>query len=112
MKEIILTDDDLRQLERRFGPCVRHMGPWNSDGIFGYCTVPMDSVEKVADALNDEGLSQCVQQLKDAPDRATWFMEVLQRFGSALIERIAAAHQQRFQMGHVVSRARSVTKTT
>jgi hypothetical protein len=32
MEAIFLTDDELKRLETRFGPVVRQMGPWNSDG--------------------------------------------------------------------------------
>ena len=39
MEIIILTDDDLNRHEKRFGPDLRHMGPWTSDGVFGYCSV-------------------------------------------------------------------------
>jgi hypothetical protein len=35
MDAIVLTDDELQRLETRFGPVVRQMGPWNSDGVFG-----------------------------------------------------------------------------
>ena len=47
MNEIILTDDDLKRLEKRFGPAVRHMGSWNSDGTFSYLAVPITTVQKV-----------------------------------------------------------------
>ena len=46
MEAIVLTDDDLKRLETRFGPIVRKMGPWNSDGIFGYESVPLVAVER------------------------------------------------------------------
>jgi hypothetical protein len=39
MKEILVADDELKRLERRFGPGVRRMGPWSSDGTFGYASV-------------------------------------------------------------------------
>jgi hypothetical protein len=41
MEAIVLTDDELKRLETPFGPVVRHMGPWNSDGVFGYASVPI-----------------------------------------------------------------------
>ena len=31
MEEIVVTEDDLRRLETRFGSAVRLMGSWNSD---------------------------------------------------------------------------------
>ena len=48
MKIIDIPDDDLKRLERRFGPDVRHMGPWNSDGVFGYASVSLGVVESAA----------------------------------------------------------------
>jgi len=36
MDSILLTDDQLKRRETRFGPLVRQMGPWNSDVVFGY----------------------------------------------------------------------------
>jgi hypothetical protein len=55
-KVVILPDDELRQLERRFGPGVRHMGSWYSDGTFAYTSVPLIAVEQAAEALEDSGL--------------------------------------------------------
>jgi len=51
MEAIYLTDDELKRLEARFGPLVRQMGPWNSDGVFGYASVPIVAVEKAAGTL-------------------------------------------------------------
>jgi hypothetical protein len=53
MKAIVLPDDVLRHLEKRFGPEVRQMGSWNSDGTFGYSSVSMVAVEKAAKALEN-----------------------------------------------------------
>src|ERR1035441_968201 len=50
MEAIVLGDDDLRRLETRFGPVVRQMGPWNSDGVFGYCSVPISAVEEAIES--------------------------------------------------------------
>ena len=110
MSEIVLTDDDLRCLEKRFGPGVRQMGPWNSDGIFGYCSVPIAAVEKAACSLNDSVLLESIQELTATQERTPRFMEMLQQFGAALIEQIVAAYQQRFQMPFV-SQERSATET-
>jgi hypothetical protein len=98
--EIVLTDDDLRHLEERFGPGVRHMGSWNSDGIFGYCSVPIAAVEKAAESLNDPALTDSLQTLKAVPNRATRFIEILQESGAALIEQTVAAYQERFSDAH------------
>ncbi len=51
MEAIFLTDDELKRLETRFGPAVRQMGPWNSDGVFGYASVSIAAVEKAAETL-------------------------------------------------------------
>lgn len=104
MSEIILTDDDLRQLEKRFGPTVRYMGPWITDGSFGYCAVRITSVEKAADALHEKVLLDSLQQLRGPSERATRFMEILREYGSALIDQIIAAHRQTFHM-HVQARS-------
>ena len=45
---IIVPDDDLKNLEKRFGPGVRNMGPWNSDGVFSYSSIPIVVVEEAA----------------------------------------------------------------
>jgi hypothetical protein len=103
--EIVLTESDLRHLEEQFGPGVRRMGPWNSDGTFGFCSVPIAAVEKAAVSLNDPALADSLQELKAVPNRAARFMEILQEFGTGLIEQIVAAYQGRFQMPPV-SRAR------
>jgi len=98
VSEIVLTDDDLRCLEKRFGPGVRQMGPWNSDGIFGYCSVPIAAVEKAACSLNDSVLLESIQELTATQDRTPRFMEMLQQSGVALIEQIVVAYQEQFQM--------------
>ena len=53
MEAIVLTDEELKRLEARFGPVVRQMGPWNSDGAFGYASVPIAAVEKAAETLKN-----------------------------------------------------------
>ena len=56
MEAIFLTDDELKRLETRFGPVVRHMGPWNSDGVFGYASIPLVAVQKAAETLANPNL--------------------------------------------------------
>ena len=51
MEEIVVTEDDLRRLEKRFGSAVRLMGSWNSDGTFGYASVPLSAVRRAAEDL-------------------------------------------------------------
>ena len=90
-----LTDDELKPLEKRFGFCVRQMGPWSSDGTFGYSSVPIVAVERAAEALQipdfDPGNPP---RLKTMPGRTKSFSELLETFGNALIERIVAAYNK------------------
>ena len=64
MEAIILTDDELKRLETRFGPFVRQMGPWSSDGIFGYASVPIVAVEKAAETLSNSHLLTALPRLR------------------------------------------------
>jgi|SRR5579871_4258647 hypothetical protein len=92
MEDIILTDEELRRLEARFGPVVRQMGPWYSDGVFGYASVPLAAVERAAEALQDPNLLVALPRLR-TPERTKTFLELLEDFGSGLVERIAAAYR-------------------
>jgi hypothetical protein len=94
MKVIVVTDDELQRLEKRFGPSVRQMGPWNSDGTFGYSSVPIAAVEKAAEALADPNLLEALSRvdLKQST-RTKPFIDLLEAFGPALIERIVAAYR-------------------
>lgn len=94
MEEIILTDDDLRGLEKRFGSAVRLMGPWNSDGTFGYTTVPLPAVRKAAEDFTDAAAIMDLSRLNHMPERTTAFMELLHTFGSPLIAAIVAAYRE------------------
>jgi len=94
MEAIILTDDELKLLEKRFGPEVRQMGSWNSDGTFGYSCVPMVAVEKAAEALQHPNLTVALSRLEHTPEGATPFIELLETFGPALIERIVAVYRE------------------
>ena len=95
MEAIVLTDDQLKLLEKRFGPNVRQMGPWNSDGTFGYSNVPIATVEEAAETLQDPALLAALSRLEHTPERATLFIGLLETFGPALIERIVAADRGR-----------------
>jgi hypothetical protein len=64
MEAIFLTDDELKRLETRFGPVVRQMGPWNSDGIFGYASVSIMAVEKAAETLAHPNLMTALPRLR------------------------------------------------
>jgi len=93
MEAIFLTDDDLKRLETRFGPVVRQMGPWNSDGIFGYESVPMVAVERAAESLENPNLLAQLPRLR-TPERTKTFIELLNGFGSVLVERIVSAYRE------------------
>ena len=58
MEEIVVTEDDLRPLEKRFGSAVRLMGSWNSDGTFFYASVPLSAVRSAAkDLVNPDAIA-------------------------------------------------------
>ena len=84
MEAIFLTDDELKRLETRFGLAVRQMGPWNSDGVFGYASVSIAAVEKAAEAL---------PRLR-TPERTNTFIELLDDCGSVLVQRIVDAYRE------------------
>jgi len=93
MEAIFLTDDELKRLETRFGPVVRQMGPWNSDGIFGYASVSIVAVEKAAEAFANPVLLTALPRLR-TPERTKTFIELLNGFGSVLVERIVSAYRE------------------
>ena len=70
------------------------MGPWNSDGIFGYSSVPIAAVEKAAERLENPDLMVALSRLKHTSERNTVFMDVLEAFGPALIEGIVLAYKE------------------
>jgi hypothetical protein len=93
MEAIVLTDDQLKHLGTRFGPVVRHMGPWNSDGIFGYASVSIMAVEKAAETLANPNLLTALPRLRTSEGTKT-FVELLEDFGPALVERIVDEHRR------------------
>jgi len=95
MKGVVLTDDQLKILERRFGPAVRTMGSWNSDGTFGYSWISFSVVENAAQSIEDPALMMALSRLNDAPEPTAAFIVVLESFGHSLIERIVEAYRQR-----------------
>ena len=95
MNTIVLTDDDLKVLEKQFGTIVRQMGTWNSDGTFGYVSIQVAAVEKVAEDSNDPNLIEAIARLQSAPARTRSFIELLEVFGSFFIERVVAAYRER-----------------
>jgi hypothetical protein len=93
MEAIILTDEELKHLETRFGSFVRQMGPWNSDGVFGYASVPIVAVEKAAEMLANPVLLTALPRLRTSEGTKT-FVELLEDFGPALVERIVHAYRE------------------
>ena len=91
---IVLSDDELKVPERRFGPVVSSMGPWNSDGVFGYSAVPVAVVEKAVEAVGDPGMLEALRELKTRPERTRQFIAMVQVFGPPLIEKIAATYRE------------------
>jgi hypothetical protein len=104
LKTILVPDDDMKLLEKRFGPGVRRMGSWNSDGVFGYSSVPLCAVERAAESLDDPTVSQAVSRLKEAPEWTLPFINLLQSFGLALVEKIVVAYRD-CSVGLLVRRA-------
>ncbi|MGB7763370.1 MAG: hypothetical protein WBL61_26280 [Bryobacteraceae bacterium] len=92
MKIIVIPEDDLQRLERRFGPDVRRMGPWNSDGVFGYSSVSLGAVESAAEAVGAPGLPEAVSRLQDAREPVAAFLDLVEAFGPDLVVKIKAAY--------------------
>jgi len=92
MKTIVVPEDELQRLERRFGPDVRRMGPWSSDGVFGYASISLGAVESAAEAAGRPGLPEAVSQLKDAREPVAAFVDLVETFGPDLVVRIKAAY--------------------
>ena len=92
MRIIVIPEDDLKRLERRFGPDVRLMGPWNSDGVFGYTSVSLGSVESAAEAVGAPGLPEAVSRLQEAREPVAAFVDLVEAFGPDLVGEIKAAY--------------------
>ena len=85
MDDIVVTEDDLRRLEKRFGSAVRLMGSWNSDGTFGYTSVPLSAVRRAAEDLMNPDVIATLSRPKHMPERTSAFLELLNTCGSPLI---------------------------
>jgi len=77
-----LPDEVLKPLEKRFGPVVRRMRSWNSDGTFGYESVA--AFKRAAEALEDPDLP-----------RASFHLNGMLEQARAVIDQIAAAYRER-----------------
>lgn len=78
MEDIVISDAELARLERHFGPAVRQMGPWLSDGVFAYISVPIAIIEKAAELLQDRSLLETVYHLRRNRQGTTELMNLLQ----------------------------------
>jgi len=56
------------------------MGPWNSDGIFGYESVPTLAVERAAEAVGSPTLLVALPRLR-TPECTEAFIELLNDVG-------------------------------
>jgi hypothetical protein len=92
MRTIVIPEDELKRLEGRFGPDVRRMGPWNSDGVFGYLSISIGSVESAADAVAQPGLQEAVSRLKDSREPLAAFADLVDAFGLDLVAGIKTAY--------------------
>jgi len=92
MKTLVIPEDDLKRLQRRYGPDVRRMGPWNSDGVFGYTSISLGAVESAAEAVGAPGLPEAVSRLQEAREPVAAFMELVEAFGPDLVVKIKAAY--------------------
>ena len=61
--------------------------------IFGYESVPMVAVERAAESLEDPNLLAQLPRLR-TPERTKTFIELLNGFGSVLVERIVSAYRE------------------
>ena len=91
---IVIPEDQLRVLEKKYGPDVRLMGNWNSDGVFGFCSVPFAVIEKAAESVGAKSLSQAVRRLRVAEDRTQPFIDMVRAYGPSLVRQIAVAHRE------------------
>jgi len=94
MKATGLPDDVRQPLEERFGPAVRRMGSWNSDGTFVYQSVSMAALKKELEALENPDLMRALFHLDGTMEQTMPFLEPLETFGPALIDQIAAAYRE------------------
>lgn len=98
MQDIVISDEELTRLEKRFGPDVRQMGPWLSDGVFAYISVPIAAVEKAAELLQDRSLLETVCHLRTNRQGTAGLMDLLQSRPDLLIEIVFVQRHYRPEM--------------
>lgn len=106
---IVLPDDDLKRLERCLGPDVWEMGTWNSDGVFGFCTVPVIVVQKAAEAVGHPELPGAVDRLKKSENRTQPFIDLVQAFGPPFVHQIAASYREHVAEVYIRPRTRGAS---
>jgi hypothetical protein len=92
MLEVVIPEDDMKRLETRFGPRVRRIGAWNSDGVFSYTTIPVAVLEQAAETLGDATLIGSVARLKASVSQTQALVKLLEDFGRTLIEALAVSY--------------------
>jgi hypothetical protein len=90
---IIVSYDELKRIEVCCGAAVWQMGPWNSDGVFGYTIVADSAVEKAAEATRNPSVVGALARLKQSPQQTVVFMELLREY-PRLAETIAATYRE------------------
>lgn len=73
---------------------VRGMGAWNTDGVFGYCSVPISVVERVARESTDPVLLEAASRLRSSGGRSKLFLDLLRNFGPTLTEKRSPAYRK------------------
>ena len=96
MEGIILTDDELRLLEKQFGPAVRDMGTWNSDGTFGYSWISLALVKKAAASITTPDLKAALSRLPGVSDPKPPLIALMETFGHSLIDKLVEVYRQTF----------------
>lgn len=84
--DVILSLEDMDQLEKRFGPKVRQVGPLDSDGDFSYVSIPAPALARVAYIL---GKARSLDRPSSLDVNATkHFFYLLELHGSRLIDQL------------------------
>ncbi|MGA2149006.1 MAG: hypothetical protein ABSH49_29030 [Bryobacteraceae bacterium] len=90
---IVVPHDELKRLEKRFGAGVWRMGSWNSDGVFGYTSIPILVVEEAVEGVNNPALTEALVGLKQSADQTKSFLELVETYGSDLIHSLVAIYR-------------------
>src|SRR5690349_4959033 len=93
-QNVVISADELERLVQKFGSRVRQIGFWNK-ATDGSLEVPMSNVAEAARKLDNQVLTEALQQLKK-PEQ---FADVLTGSSAAvqLIEALAKLYLQQFE---------------